>query len=305
MRISKTLRLSERSILRVTVTEPVTSGAPAGDGAPSNAGPVLRQKNSVISTVTAISCTGPTIMVAATASTRASCVWCATPIAPPRRSTEWRPDPAPQGGRADHRRGSDHQGAFSSPWSPSYWEPRCGNASVAVGSGDRRHHQQPGPGERAYHAGTLPPLPTNRLVRSRRPATRPSDTSKPQPPDYGKVQPAAVRHIGQASGTGAVPPQPTNPAARRLGQPRTRVVLPAAVRSFAIVSRVRRRPLGLARGGVLGGAGSNGRQRATSQHRRQQRSRRSASRHPGVVAKLDLTLPHGSRVERHRPCSTD
>lgn len=101
--------------------------------------------------------------------------------------------------------GQDHQGAFSSPWFPFLLGATLGNAFGGGGRGGQTVIiNNPAPGEsRSYEAGTpayrYPPTGTfgrdDELHGS-------LDTSKPQPPDYTKVQPAPYATTGKSSGTG-------------------------------------------------------------------------------------------------------
>jgi hypothetical protein len=104
--------------------------------------------------------------------------------------------------------GQDHQGAFSSPWFPFLLGATLGNA-FGGGFGGGRGGQtviinNPAPGEsRGYDAATptyrYPP--TGSFGRGEE-LHGSLDTSKPQPPDYSKVQPAPYATAGKSSGTG-------------------------------------------------------------------------------------------------------
>src|SRR5438270_2495945 len=107
--------------------------------------------------------------------------------------------------------GQDHQGAFSSPWFPFLVGAVAGNAFGGGGFGGfggRGGGQtviinNPAPGERSYDASTptyrYPP--TGSFGRDEE-LHGTLDTSKPQPPDYSKVQPAPYATAGKSSGTG-------------------------------------------------------------------------------------------------------
>jgi hypothetical protein len=100
--------------------------------------------------------------------------------------------------------GQDHQGAFSSPWFPFLLGAAVGNAFGGRGGGGGTVIiNNPAPGERSYGAGTptyrYPPTGTFGRDESLHGSL---DTSKPQAPDYAKVQPSPYATAGQASGTG-------------------------------------------------------------------------------------------------------
>jgi hypothetical protein len=98
--------------------------------------------------------------------------------------------------------GQDREGAFSSPWLPFLLGATLGNAFGGRGGGPIIINN-PAPGERSYDANTptyrYPPTGTfgrnDELHGS-------LDTSKPQAPDYNKVQPSPYATTGKASGTG-------------------------------------------------------------------------------------------------------
>jgi hypothetical protein len=101
--------------------------------------------------------------------------------------------------------GQDHQGAFGSPWFPFLLGATLGNALGGGGRGGQTIIiNNPAPGEaRSYEAGT----PTYRYPPTgsfgRDDELHGSlDTSKPQPPDYSKVQPAPYATTGKSAGTG-------------------------------------------------------------------------------------------------------
>ena len=103
----------------------------------------------------------------------------------------------------------DHQGAFSSPWFPFLAGAVVGNVLGGGGFGGGRGGGQtiiinnPAPGERSYDANTptyrYPPTGTFGRDDSLHGSV---DTSKPQAPDYSKVQPSPYATSGNASGTG-------------------------------------------------------------------------------------------------------
>jgi hypothetical protein len=101
--------------------------------------------------------------------------------------------------------GQDHQGAFSSPWFPFLLGATLGNAFGGGGRGGQTVIiNNPAPGEtRSYDAGTpayrYPPTGSFGRDESLHGSL---DTSKPQPPDYSKVQPAPYATAGKSSGTG-------------------------------------------------------------------------------------------------------
>jgi hypothetical protein len=99
--------------------------------------------------------------------------------------------------------GQDNQGAFSSPWFPFLLGATLGNAFGGRGGGGTVIINNPAPGERSYDANT----PTYRYPPTgsfgRDDALHGSvDSSKPQPPDYSKVQPSPYATAGKSSGTG-------------------------------------------------------------------------------------------------------
>ena len=100
--------------------------------------------------------------------------------------------------------GRDQQGAFSSPWFPFLLGATLGNTFGGGRGGQTIVINNPAPGERGtYDAGTpayrYPPTGTfgrdDELHGS-------LDTSKAQPPDYSRVQPAPYATAGKSSGTG-------------------------------------------------------------------------------------------------------
>lgn len=105
-------------------------------------------------------------------------------------------------------RGQDRQGEFGSPWFPFLLGAAVGNA-FGGGFGGGRGGQtiiinNPAPGEsRTYDPGTptyrYPP--TGSFGRDEE-LHGSLDTSKPQTPDYSKVQPSPYATTGKSSGTG-------------------------------------------------------------------------------------------------------
>ncbi|TME40124.1 MAG: hypothetical protein E6I75_04850 [Chloroflexi bacterium] len=100
--------------------------------------------------------------------------------------------------------GRDQQGAFSSPWFPFLLGATLGNTFGGGRGGQTIVINNPAPGERGtYDRGTpayrYPPTGTfgrdDELHGS-------LDTSKAQPPDYSRVQPAPYATAGKSSGTG-------------------------------------------------------------------------------------------------------
>jgi hypothetical protein len=101
--------------------------------------------------------------------------------------------------------GQDRQGAFSSPWFPFLLGATLGNVFGGGGRGGQTVIiNNPAPGEtRGYDANTpayrYPPTGSfgrdDELHGS-------LDTSKPQTPDYSKVQPARYATAGKSAGTG-------------------------------------------------------------------------------------------------------
>jgi hypothetical protein len=105
--------------------------------------------------------------------------------------------------------GQDHQGAFSSPWFPFLAGAALGNVLGGGGFGGRGGGGQtiiinnPAPGERSYDANTptyrYPPTGSFGRDESLHGSV---DTSKPQTPDYSKIQPSPYATSGLSSGTG-------------------------------------------------------------------------------------------------------
>jgi hypothetical protein len=102
--------------------------------------------------------------------------------------------------------GQDHQGSFSSPWFPFFVGAMVGNA-FGGGFGGRGGQtviiNNPAPGERSYdpHSATYRYPPTGSFGRDES-LHGTLDSSKPQVPDYNKVQPSPYATAGQTSGTG-------------------------------------------------------------------------------------------------------
>ncbi len=105
--------------------------------------------------------------------------------------------------------GQDHQGAFSSPWFPFLAGAALGNILGGGGFGGGRGGGQtviinnPAPGERGYDPNTptyrYPPTGTFGRDESLHGSI---DTSKPQTPDYSKIQPSPYATSGRSAGTG-------------------------------------------------------------------------------------------------------
>ena len=99
--------------------------------------------------------------------------------------------------------GRDREGAFSSPWFPFLLGATLGNVLGGGRNGQTVVINNPVPGERSYGANTptyrYPPTGTFGRDEELHGSL---DTSKPQPPDYSKVQPAPYATAGKSSGTG-------------------------------------------------------------------------------------------------------
>ena len=98
--------------------------------------------------------------------------------------------------------GQDRQGGFSSPWFPFLIGATLGNAFGGRGGGGQTVIiNNPAPGERSYDASTpayrYPPTGTFGRDDALHGTV---DTSKPQPPDYTKVQPSPYATAGKSSG---------------------------------------------------------------------------------------------------------
>ena len=99
--------------------------------------------------------------------------------------------------------GQDRQGAFSSPWFPFLLGATLGNAFGGRGGAGTVIINNPVPGDRSYDPNTAtyryPPTGTF----GRDDVLHGSvDSSKPQTPDYSKIQPSPYATTGTASGTG-------------------------------------------------------------------------------------------------------
>jgi hypothetical protein len=144
--------------------------------------------------------------------------------------------------------GQDHQGAFSSPWFPFLLGATLGNAFGGGRNGQTVIINNPAPGEQR---GYDPATPTYRYPPTgtfgRDDALHGSiDTSKPQPPDYAKVQPAPYATSAKASGTGG------GTAATNKGG------LAGGSQSYASRQSGPSGAVGAGSRGVLGGPGSSG-----------------------------------------------
>jgi hypothetical protein len=99
--------------------------------------------------------------------------------------------------------GRDQQGAFNSPWFPFLLGATLGNAFGGGRGGQTVVINNPAPGERNYDSSTptyrYPP--TGSFGRDEE-LHGTLDTSKPQPPDYNRVQPAPYATTGKSAGTG-------------------------------------------------------------------------------------------------------
>jgi hypothetical protein len=100
--------------------------------------------------------------------------------------------------------GRDEGGAFSSPWLPFFAGALIGN-SFGGGRGQGTVIiNNPAPGERGTYAPNTPTYrypPTGSFGRGEQ-LNGTLDSSKPQMPDYSKVQPAPYATSGTSSGTG-------------------------------------------------------------------------------------------------------
>ncbi|HEX8966852.1 MAG TPA: hypothetical protein VF937_03165 [Chloroflexota bacterium] len=100
--------------------------------------------------------------------------------------------------------GRDNQGAFSSPWFPFLLGATLGNAFGGGRGSQPIVINNPAPGERASYDASTPAYrypPTGNFGRDDE-LHGSLDTSKPQMPDYTRVQPAPYATTGKASGTG-------------------------------------------------------------------------------------------------------
>ncbi|MBV9543170.1 MAG: hypothetical protein JOY61_02200 [Chloroflexi bacterium] len=101
--------------------------------------------------------------------------------------------------------GQDRQGAFSSPWFPFLVGATLGNALGGRGGGQTIVINNPAPGESGTYAPNSPAYrypPTGSFGRDDE-LHGSLDSSKPNTPDYSKVQPAPYATTGKSSGTGA------------------------------------------------------------------------------------------------------
>jgi hypothetical protein len=99
--------------------------------------------------------------------------------------------------------GRDNQGAFSSPWFPFFLGTMVGNTFGGRGQGTVVINN-PAPGERGTYGPDAPTYrypPTGTFGRDDS-LHGSLDSSKPQSPDYSKVQPAPYATTGTSSGTG-------------------------------------------------------------------------------------------------------
>ena len=100
--------------------------------------------------------------------------------------------------------GRDQQGAFSSPWFPFLLGATLGNAFGGGRGGQTVVITNPAPRERGAYDARTPAYrypPTGTFDRGDE-LHGTLDTSKPQPPDYSRVQPAPYATAGKSSGTG-------------------------------------------------------------------------------------------------------
>ena len=99
--------------------------------------------------------------------------------------------------------GQDHQGSFTSSWFPFLLGATLGNALGGRGGGTVILNQ-PAPGDSGRYDPNTPAYrypPTGTFGRDED-LHGSLDSSKPQPPDYSRVQPAPYATSGKASGTG-------------------------------------------------------------------------------------------------------
>ena len=100
--------------------------------------------------------------------------------------------------------GRDQQGAFSSPWFPFLLGATLGNAFGGGRGGQTIVINNPAPGEHGTYDPGAPAYrypPTGTFGRDDE-LHGSLDTSKAQPPDYSRVQPAPYATAGKSSGTG-------------------------------------------------------------------------------------------------------
>lgn len=152
--------------------------------------------------------------------------------------------------------GRDSQGAFSSPWFPFLLGATLGNTFGGRNGGQTVIINNPAPGERSYDASTpayrYPPTGSFGRDDSLHGSV---DSSKPQVPDYQKVQPAPYATTGQSSGTGG------GVAASNKGSPSNAGTAASGKGGFASGSQSfsssgQGGGVGAGSRGVLGGSGS-------------------------------------------------
>ena len=100
--------------------------------------------------------------------------------------------------------GQDHQGAFSSPWFPFLLGATLGNTFGGGRGGQTVIINNPAPGETRSYDASAPAYrypPTGNFGRDDE-LHGSLDSSKPQTPDYSKVQPAPYATAGKSAGTG-------------------------------------------------------------------------------------------------------
>jgi hypothetical protein len=100
--------------------------------------------------------------------------------------------------------GRDQQGAFSSPWFPFFVGAALGNVLGGGRSGQTVIINNPAPGERSGYDPSTPVYrypPTGTFGRDDE-LHGSLDTSRPQLPDYSRVQPAPYATAAKSSGTG-------------------------------------------------------------------------------------------------------
>jgi hypothetical protein len=100
--------------------------------------------------------------------------------------------------------GQDRQGSFGSPWFPFLLGAAVGNAFGGGRGGQTIVINNPAPGESRNYDPSTPTYrypPTGSFGRDDE-LHGSLDTSKAQPPDYAKVQPAPNATTGKAAGTG-------------------------------------------------------------------------------------------------------
>lgn len=100
--------------------------------------------------------------------------------------------------------GRDNQGSFGSPWFPFLVGATLGNVLGGGRGGQTVIINNPAPGESRGYDPSTPAYrypPTGSFGRDDE-LHGSLDTSKPQPPDYSKVQPAPYATSGKTSGSG-------------------------------------------------------------------------------------------------------